>query len=316
MSLDLAPEAPRMTARSRRWFSIAATATAVLGITACTTAPTTDGLVKLPEQNQSQWSLPLDRYLSPFPDPLSDARQVLLQDCYGKAGMDWKVAIDRPGSRPGESWNGVHRKLFDVDLAKKYGYGNSREVAQTPAETQAWLDADRHNRSVAENAGELAQRCLDQASQALGESDSSSPFELAEELAFEAYDEAFSRDEVKKAVGKWHACMVDLGLADLPAEPTLMPPPSIDGQAGSGVDEVPVSGVGRDVPSSEVRVASVDATCRDSSGYAAALYQSEWELQAQAVADNADHLKRYRVQADELLATADAILEEYAARAR
>jgi hypothetical protein len=95
-----------------------------------------------------------------------------------------------------------------------------------------------------------------------------------------------------------------------------MPPPSIDGQAGSGVDEVPVSGVGRDVPSSEVRVASADATCRDSSGYAAALYQSEWELQAQAVADNADQLERYRVQADELLATADAMLEEYAARAR
>jgi hypothetical protein len=226
------------------------------------------------------------------------------------------VRLDPPGTTTGESWNAAGRKLFSVELAETYGYGNSGQIARSPEAEQAWLDGENSRRAVAEQAPEAAESCFDQSTAVLDDEPSWQVYDLAMEIAGGASGDAQESREVKEAASRWRECMADAGLPDLPAVPEEMPPASVDDGGGSAIDAPYSVGDEFDVSAEERRVAVADATCQDSSGYASALYDAEWEAQAEAMESHADDLVRYGEQLEEQRARAESYLAENAPEVR
>ena len=270
----------------------------------------------LPAKNQSQWRLPLDQYLPPLIDVEYNAQQVFVQKCMAEVGHEWIVRLDPAGTATGESWNSAGRKLFSVHLAETYGYGNSGQISRSPEAEQAWLDGERSRRAVAEQAPEAAENCFDQSTAVLDDEPSWQVYDLAMEIAGGASGDAQQSSEVKEAASRWRECMTEAGLPDLPAVPEEMPPSSVDDGGGPAIDAPYSVGDEFDVSAEERRVAVADATCQDSSGYARALYDAEWDAQADAMKSHADDLVRYGAQLDEQRARAESYLAENTPEAR
>jgi hypothetical protein len=265
--------------------------------------------VDLPAKNQSQWTLPLDEYQQPLIDTTLAAQQVLVQKCMADSGYAWGVYLDSPGVRPGPSWNEVRRKLFDVDLAQRFGYGNSREVARTDAEEERWRQVDAANRTVGGTATSVVDKCFAATGETLGTVGRTDPYGLAADLASSAYDDATKAESVLSAERKWRACMIPVGVPDLPDSPIMMPSDSVSALRPS--EDAP-SQIGTEavVPTREREVAVGDAKCRASSGYSAASYEAEWDNQVEALQERADDLSRYHKQAEQLETRAKQILTE------
>lgn len=283
---------------------VAVSATA---LTAC--AAGTAQEVELPRQNQSQWTLPLDHYQRSIVDTTLQAQQILVQDCLAKQGYEWGVFIDSSNVRPGASWNDVHRKLFDVNLAEEFGYGNSRELARTDAEESRWRAIDAANKEVGQTATAAVDACFGTTGKKLGTTGETDPYSLAEQLAGNAYDDAVRAETVVAAERKWRSCMAPVGVADLPDSPNLMPSESISGLR-PGTDAPSAIGSETAIPARERQVAVADAKCRVSSDYTKAAYLAEWDAQVDALRQHADDLTRYRRQADAEQKRAEQIIAE------
>lgn len=297
--------------------SLAASAVVIVtGLTGCSTAGVHRADLDLPAKNQSQWRLPLDQYSPPLIDVEYDAQQVFVQKCMAEAGHDWVVHLDPAGTTTGESWNAAGRKLFSVELAETYGYGNSGQISRSPEAEQAWLDGERSRRALAEQVPEAAENCLDQSTAVLDDEPSWQVYDLAQEIAGGASKDAQESPEVVEAVSRWRECMADAGLPDLPAVPEEMPPASVDDGGGPAIDAPYSVGDEFDVSAEERRVAVADATCQDSSGYASALYDAEWDAQVDAMTSHADDLVRYGGQLEEQRARAESYLAENTPEAR
>jgi hypothetical protein len=295
---------------------VASAAVLVTGLTGCSTVALEHADLDLPAKNQSEWRLPLDQYLPPLIDVEYDAQQVFVHKCMAEAGHDWVVRLDPAGTTTGESWNSAGRKLFSVHLAETYGYGNSGQISRSPEAEQAWLDGERSRRALAEHAPEAAEGCFDQSTAVLDDEPSWQVYDLAMEIAGGASGDAQESPEVKEAASRWRECMADAGLPDLPAVPEEMPPASVDDGGGPAIDAPYSVGDEFDVSAEERRVAVADATCQDSSGYASALYDAEWEAQAEAMESHADDLVRYGEQLEEQRARAESYLAENAPEVR
>jgi hypothetical protein len=291
-------------------------AVASAALAGCATGDTQHADLDLPAKNQSEWRLPLDQYLPPLIDVEYDAQQVFVHKCMAEAGHGWVVRLDPAGTTTGESWNAAGRKLFSVELAETNGYGNSGQIARSPEAEQARLDGENSRRVVAEQAPEVAESCFDQSTTVLDDEPSWQVYDLAMEIAGGASGDAQESPEVKEAASRWRECMADAGLPDLPAVPEEMPPASVDDGGGSAIDAPYSVGDEFDVSTEERRVAVADATCQDSSGYASALYDAEWEAQAEAMESHADDLVRYGEQLEEQRARAESYLAENAPEVR
>ncbi|ROQ39687.1 hypothetical protein EDF46_1319 [Frondihabitans sp. PhB188] len=268
----------------------------------------------MPEKHHSSWRLPLDAYSSPLVNLAEQAENTLIEDCFRQDGRSLSFSRIDESTRPGESWNAAHRKLFNEPLASKYGYGNSFEYDLTIAEITRMRSLDEKiDRSVGAAADGLFDSCLDKSRAAIEGSSVSDPYQLAHSLAGVAYDDAYASVPVRHAADEWKLCMKAVGVPDLPDNPNEMPSPSIDALRPSGVDVVIAPGEETNVPPEERRVAVADAKCQVSSGYAAAAYDAEWDAQAAALSANADELERYKVEADKRVDRAKKILAEHSA---
>lgn len=305
-----------MRKRSRFALLVPAAVVASAALAGCATAAVQGADLDLPAKNQSQWRLPLDQYLPPLIDVEYDAQQVFVHKCMAEAGREWVVRLDPPGTTTGESWNAAGRKLFSVELAETYGYGNSGQIARSPEAEQAWLNGERSRRAVAEQAPEAAEGCFEQSTAVLDDEPSWQVYDLAMEIAGGASGDAQEFPEVEEAASQWRECMADAGLPDLPAVPEEMPPASVDDGGGPAIDAPYSVGDEFDVSAEERRVAVADTTCQDSSGYASALYDAEWEAQAEAMESHADDLVRYGAQLEEQRARAESYLAEKTPEAR
>lgn len=270
---------------------------------------------ELPQKNEAQWTLPLDQYQSPLVDTVIDAEQLLIQSCMQDAGFNWSVLVTSVDGRPGESWNPVHRKLFNADLAEKYGYSNSHELALSTDDAQRWADYEEANRTVGGSAQGQVTKCMGSARRQIGETGTRSPYDLAEQLANVAFADARDVPSVKEADSAWQKCMASAGVPDLPNSPMEMPSasvsalrPSVDGAVGP---DGTVS-----VPDEERRVAVADAKCRETTGYSKSLYDAEWEAQVNVMQDRGDDLERYASEAKKRLQAATQIVANNAPRNR
>jgi len=222
--------------------------------------------------------MPLDQFsLTSAEVTRREYAELLLEEpCMEAAGYSYDVpwrdlsATDRP------SFNGVHRRLYTVELAHQWGY----HIADTPETTfDDFLKFGESVSALSEAGANTLRGCNETARATI-------PLIHVEAnwvagLANQAYLDALNDDEVLEAAKLWKECMKPIGVADLPTSPADMPSPSLS----ADVNELHAS-------AREKTVAVADVKCRESSGYAEALYQAEWRLQLVLMEQNADELTR------------------------
>jgi hypothetical protein len=253
-------------------------AIAIAALSACS-APATEGSpgkFAVPEKNIEAWVLPLDQFQETTIASKQGvyAESLLVQPCMEKAGFSWNVPWSDPAADAGPSWNPVGRRLFTAALAKQWGYRlapgtNSNSAAQNQLSSQEQSAFDG---------------CLAKARKELPLLMSSDPF------AGVAYMQAAKDAAVRAAATRWKACMLPLGISDLPNSPKDFPSPSLSTEFGTG---------GMDQPdpispptARELEVATTDFNCQVSSRYRQASYDAEWSHQLVFLHDNADQLSR------------------------
>lgn len=209
-----------------------------------------------------RWVLPLDEYMPPSPANYDYARNLLVQACLKEEGIEYAVApVDITADGP-ETANRYGRRLFDEELARRYGYHPAptdrfdRELAQRvadqrfPADVQALVDQCRQ-----ESYAELPQ----------------APVSLAESLAFSL--NVADEPELEAAIGRWQVCMSAAGYPDVATSPMDMPPPTLAESWGLNSRNPSV----QDPSAEELAMAQADAACRSESGYSSRLYDAEWD---------------------------------------
>jgi hypothetical protein len=232
------------------------------------------------EKNQRQWVLPLDQF-GPVDLAASQyAQDLLVSRCMERSGYDWPVAPYRPNEPPTATWNAVGRRLFDVEIAQSYGY----RLAPARDQAAVKLAAELNARELAEPEEHARDHCFEELRRHLPAFET----DLISSFGGAAYDAALANEGLLAAEKKWRACMRPLGISDLPRMPLEMPSPSVAKRfaVGRNLNAPPAP--------EEVRLASADARCRESSGFATRLYDLEVDNQLDLIADNEDALERVR----------------------
>lgn len=245
-------------------------------------------------RDRDQWALPLDRYQG-MPYEVSDyAERLLVQDCtdargvaYGLEPPTFSVSLS-----DGAIFNSRMRRLFDGDIAARYGYvGPPRapEHDAALAANDALLDDPA--------AVETVRSCIDEARETLP---LPPPRDLPDTLASEAYDAAMTSGAVEEATAEWQRCMAAEDRTQLPARPVDMPTPVMVAEWGAARPT-----------EDEVAVALDDAACRESSGYSAVLYDEEWRAQRDMVDQHEADLVRLEAANEEHARLVRAVLDDH-----
>ncbi len=250
----------------------------------------------------AHWRTPLDVYV---PDPGKEqyAQNLVYGQCLRAAGFV-PPPVQPPGSFIPPTFNSNVRRLFNVPLAKRYGYHAGKPAAPVVPET------------AANNAKERAARatCAKRATAELKVSDAAS--NLVYSLKGAAYQTAVKSEKFAQAGERWHECMLPLGLPDLPAkfEDGVMPTESQRKRFGMRSSAVADAPVGSLMPTTvaEVREAVFDARCRESSGLTATLYRLEVGAQQKLIGDNREKLGQTYQSAEESGTSIDKVIKRYA----
>jgi hypothetical protein len=250
------------------------------------------------------WALPLDPYLQPAWNPVSYATDILTKRCMDRTQYAWPLAPQTIDPPVGESWNKIGRKLFTPGLAARYGYSNSDQLVVSAAENEA---RRREFETPFDPAGsDDLDRCTAEARKHLEAT--RNPYELAQRVQF-AKESAADARKVRAAARRWKDCMRPLGIPDVPDSPNDMGESIFLPKSDRGPLDSPTSAP---ITTREKEVATHDATCQQSSGYAQASYTAEWNAEVGALRENADALERDRREADAQRKRALAIIAEYA----
>jgi hypothetical protein len=232
--------------------------------------------------NRRLYAMPLDQ-IATDNVVLSDyAENLLVQPCMKNAGFAWPVPAVDPNAPPSATLNDAGRRLFNVDVAARFGY--HRAPSNQPNAGQI---GELNTRSLAARESASLKRCSGQARRRLPRPNARLVFSLSSA----AYEAAQADAGVIKRATKWHACMAPRGVSDLPAAPTEMPSPSLGRRFG--LDAGPGGRSSGPTPD-EIGLATADARCRESSGYAQAFYAAERDRQLKLIGTNQDALSRVK----------------------
>lgn len=224
-------------------------------------------------ENITTWSRPLDAYSLPD-TTVQYAQSLVYAACMRKAGH--RITVVDPAEYVPANVTKQGYKLFDLDIAQNYGYHNA-PTRSTPLGAQPGEDTPE------------AGRCTATANKAIA-----NPYaDFVQNLRAAAYESSLHASAVGVAARRWHDCMLPLGLADLPGSPADMPTLRLAKQWGlSGPSDPAADTVSAPtrptVP--EIRVATADARCRESSRYTATLYRAQVSAQQKLVTRNDDKL--------------------------
>lgn len=211
------------------------------------------------KDDRAAWRLPMDE-LVPQPLRRDLATSLLTSRCTSRHGVRVPVVDSR--DYLGETVNTHLRQLFDPTLAARYGYHSApsrRDPRSVPVSTLTTRQRPVYSRCFA-----AAGRTLN-----LDEKSESS----IQTLAGQAYQQAKSAPDVRQAAKAWSRCIADLGLPTVPRSPLDMPTRA---QARSfGWPPASESSTRPPLTPEEKRQARHDADCRETTGYAAALYRAE-----------------------------------------
>lgn len=258
------------------------------------TAPETASGAQAPAiaKDRAKWTLPTDPYYGWQARSLKiHAYSLVIAPCMAKNGFpDYQVVWDSNAPRSEFLAGSGNFHILTPAAAQRFGYRLVTEPGDVVPQGAYEDKSDAFHEQIAqcETANEdilLTPQSKAQISQPLPdrenndfESVEDSPGSLLNRLSVDT-----SAGELPAAAARWRECMAPLGIPDLPAEPWLpamrhrMPPSLLtrwDWQPGGQ-------------PSAdEIEVATHDANCRETSGWQAALYDAEWELHANFVAEH------------------------------
>lgn len=257
----------------------------LVGVAGCS-GPDQQGQ-QLPKKDRAEWVMPLDDYIPDYWHLVDYAENLAVVPCMSEAGYDWKVPWQDPDGGNGPSMNASERKLFNPSLAQDWGY---HQAPRDDPSLPAWRAFVRETSAISQEEHDTLYSCLDTVRKKKLPALPGSA-QLPSSLEQAAYEAALQDKTVVKAAAKWHACMLPQGVADLPDSPEDMPSPSLRKQFSLDTVITDDSDLaGPKVSPEEIKLASADAECRESSGWAAKLYDSEWRRHLTAVKENADAL--------------------------
>lgn len=281
-----------MTARPRARRALAGVAVTLVvafGALACSEPETGRHDVRLPAKDRSRMVMPTDAFVETETGNRDYARDLAIGTCMKAAGQKWSVAPRTVRPDGNASWNSVTRLIFTPETARTFGY--HQQIGEGGLDQRKIDELFRQPRL--DRAGEKAwTACAERADRRLGLDKPISHF--ATKLAAEAYARARADHGVVAAAGRWADCMAPLGIADLGSDPADMPTPSLRAMFGLDADAPPTEKASAD----EIRIATADAGCQESSGYAEAIYDTEWDIQAKLVEKYADRLVKIRARLD------------------
>lgn len=225
-----------------------------------------DGLV---QADISRWSLPTDPYVT-YPSQLElYAIELATSDCMATLGQHFEAVsypIDPP---PSEGLNPAGHRLFNQSIAGKYGYHEAPDPVQYGQRLRA---RDRESEQYGEQWEKDRAHCSDQVL-------ATPPFPIRMQPIIQTIGLSGADEKhVRSAAVRWRDCMKPLGIPDLPEDPAFMPSDSLAERFGL-LNEDPINAqeaVPGAVSDEEIRIASADAECRESSGYQASYYEAEW----------------------------------------
>lgn len=241
----------------------------------------------LVEKNRLMWVMPLDAYM--VEEQLDSAVDVFIEPCMQQHGFAYR----RPPvdvTKRSETVSVSGRNLFNVEVARQWGYGGAPDP-----------NADVLRAAAAESMHWPAEQ-LDQYEECLGSAREQFPAQRINNfvagLTISTWSGAKNAPEVLEAAERWVQCMRPLGFSDLPDGPNAdgggTPTPSMM-EAYTGVPYgATLDGAAPEQTAQqkaeEIRIATFDAECQESTGYAQALYDAEWDRQVSVVRDNGEAL--------------------------
>lgn len=196
------------------------------------------------------------------------ARTLLAQKCL-------EGVVEYVPSAPGSSTSFTDERtgqwVLDEPTAQALGYPSLRPY--TPAAGGVPDDVE-----ITDSIHDAMVACGAKTDQRLG----SPPQRLLNVIEAAGWDAVGASPEMEKVLARWRECMAPVGVPDLPADPTEMPPPSVlsvpVGEDGNGVD----GWSGPATPSDRERqVAVADAQCRAQARY----YETQHAIRANAELD-------------------------------
>ncbi len=247
-------------------------------------------------KDEAAWTLPTDPYFGHRATSLySQADGLVTKACMDAAGFpQYQAYYD--ASRPQAetlAGDGISHR-FSEDLAAKYGYRDAPDPQHLPTPGNGYEDQSQEFHNAWDT-------CMAEAVKGVPADPDYTPPPAMTEAELEQY----ARDQAKTvdsqlnrltvdtstgalpgAVAAWRECMAPLGIVDLPNEPFEIGMAGLPDSLRAQWAWSPAGAPSED----EIRVASFDAACRRSSGWFDALYEAEWDLRAQFVADHADEL--------------------------
>lgn len=224
-------------------------------------------------KNIAGWALPLDEFVPEFSNLDNYAEQLLLASCLSQKNIAWPVPwqdIDEPTS---PVFNPTGRRLFNLEIAKKYGFRTNLAPSKSAQLWETFLTYQ----PTEPGFQDAFDTCLDgiRAEHPLVSSEDTM---FVNALIAQIQEQAFQDSAVQEAAGRWRSCMEPQGLGQLPENPNEFPSLELQGELGA---VPPVKTV--EPSARELDVAVAHATCLDSSGFSAAMYEKQWELQETAI---------------------------------
>ena len=224
-------------------------------------------------KNIALWALPLDEFMPTVSNLDNYADQLLLASCLQAKSIAWPVPwqdIEEPAS---PVFNRVGYRLFNLEIANTYGFRTNLEPSLS---AQLWETFLTHKPT---EPG--FDRAFDECLAGIREEHPLVNLDdtiFVTGLAGQIRDDAFQDPDVQEAASRWRSCMEPQGFGEIPQNPNEFPSPDLLKELGSVPPLASVEPSAR-----EMEVAVAHASCLDSSGFSAAMYEKQWALQTTAI---------------------------------
>ncbi len=259
-------------------------------------------------QDQTRWTLPTDPYVTSFA-VVAQAFDVVQANCMHERGHEsFQVRHDASAPAPQTQAADGYSAVFNETVAATYGYRLAPDPRDLLEDKIAAAGGSLYGNESDEFWTDFNE-CSTEADTALNGGSplpTSVPQEAGEGGIHSGLNRLavdFSSPQLVTAAESWRACMTPLGIVDLPDRPWLpgaQPPESLVAAWGWQTTGAPTA--------DELRVATADAACRRSSGWFDQLYEAEWNLRQDFVAQHVADLEPVRLQLEQQRATAEQII--------
>ncbi|MGZ0712567.1 hypothetical protein ACWPKO_29940 (plasmid) [Coraliomargarita sp. W4R53] len=280
--------------RRRRlaWLAIAVGALFVVSGCATPTGPGTKPLLAEVSdvtpalvKNRDAWAMPLDSMRFRADNTVNYAENLAIAPCLSKSGYEWPVPWQDASELASPSLSPVGGWLFTPETAAVSGYHLATKQTES---TKLWdvfvKSVERFSSNSEFDA--MYSSCLADVRKSMPMPSVEDQLFVADLVAHSA-DAALLEESVSAAATRWRTCMETAQISDVSSHPSDMPSQQLrkkfdllDGPAPAVQEVTPL----------EIRVATADAKCAETSGYSQALYNAQWKLQEEMLAQETDRL--------------------------